>query len=204
MVSNAQKLHLHYPPVKSRNIVKLALDHTNLISNYSVTKYQIIAKTGVSFPRVLWSWGETLYINFNDTHSSEITEITVYGEKEVSVNIGGNPEKVKREFLANLDRIRGLEDQKLNKMLSRVQNETSVGEHRRQGTQQSQNQWRAGAQQSRSNQRRHRNQDSQSYRNKEVQSPQRLPSGRNSAIFVIILATVFFCIFWVLLMAFTF
>lgn len=90
---------------ESKDIVLKAFEQTDGINQYQESKYQIVGKTGVSFPRVLWSYGESVYVDFSETRFSK-TEVEVSAEKEISINIGSDPQKFKRKFLDELDSVR--------------------------------------------------------------------------------------------------
>jgi hypothetical protein len=85
-----------------------AFDRTEGIEKYQKSQHQVVGETGVSFPRVLWSYGENVYVDLSETGESDKTKIDVRAEKEVSVNIGANPEKYKRRFLDELNALREL------------------------------------------------------------------------------------------------
>jgi hypothetical protein len=99
------RLQLDASIKESKDMVLKALERTDGINQYQESKHQIVGKTGVSFPRVLWSYGENIYIDFSETQFSK-TEIEVSAEKEISVNIGSDPQKFKRRFLDELDSVR--------------------------------------------------------------------------------------------------
>lgn len=99
------KLQLDASIKESKDMVLKAFEQTDGINQYRESKYQIVGKTGVSFPRVLWSYGESVYVDFSETRFSK-TEIEVSAEKEISVNIGSNPQKFMRRFLNELDNVR--------------------------------------------------------------------------------------------------
>ncbi|QPV63888.1 hypothetical protein I7X12_04455 [Halosimplex litoreum] len=80
-----------------------AVRQTEGLSKAKETDYQVVGKTGLSFPRVLWSWGEKVYVDIKEMESGQIG-INVRGEKNVPVNIGANPEKFRRRVLDELSR----------------------------------------------------------------------------------------------------
>lgn len=91
---------------ETRQKVINAFDGTDGIRKYQSSQYQVVGETGVSFPRVLWSYGETVYVDLSETGNTNETKIEVRAEKEVPINIGANPEKYKRRFLDELNTLR--------------------------------------------------------------------------------------------------
>ncbi|QDX40852.1 hypothetical protein [Salarchaeum sp. JOR-1] len=101
------ELSLDYPLDDAKDVVKTALERTDGISEIDEGSRQIVGKTGISFPRVLWSYGENIYIDFSDSTDDGQTPIDVWAEKSVWLNIGANPQKYKRAFLTELEDVRG-------------------------------------------------------------------------------------------------
>ena len=91
---------------EAKIVVKEALQRTEGISKVEEGGHQIVGKTGISFPRVLWSYGENVYIEFSDPDEDGKIPIEVRAEKSIWTNIFAQPEKFKREFLSELDEIR--------------------------------------------------------------------------------------------------
>jgi len=100
-------IRLDYTREQARILVKEALRRTRGISVITESQYQIVGKTGISFPRILWSWGEKIYVDISDTESENRVMISVWAEKTVWMNIFANPEKFKRRFLHVLEQLRG-------------------------------------------------------------------------------------------------
>lgn len=100
------RLLLDQPPEDARELVREALRRTGRISEIEEGGYQVVGKTGVSFPRVLWSYGEKIYVDFSDPTDEGKVPIDVRAEKTVWTNITANPERIKREFLTELKAIR--------------------------------------------------------------------------------------------------
>jgi hypothetical protein len=100
-------LLLDYPPDKARDVVKEALRRTVGISDIVEGEHQVVGKTGVSFPRILWSYGENIYVDFSDPTDEGKVPIEVWAEKSIWTNITANPQKFKREFLTELEGVRG-------------------------------------------------------------------------------------------------
>ncbi|TKX64317.1 hypothetical protein [Halorubrum sp. GN12_10-3_MGM] len=99
-------LVVDYSESKTIELIKTALDNTRGISEYYVEGRQIIAKTSVGFPRILWSYGEKLIIDISDsTHGDELV-LNVSADKEIWMNIGANPEKYKRRFVTEFEFLR--------------------------------------------------------------------------------------------------
>lgn len=99
-------LVVDYSESKTIELIKTALDNTRGISEYYVEGRQVIAKTSVGFPRILWSYGEKLIIDISDTtHGDEIV-LNVSADKEIWMNIGANPEKYKRRFITEFESLR--------------------------------------------------------------------------------------------------
>lgn len=101
------EIRLEHPKPEAVQLVKNALDDTDGISEYHEKANQIVAKTSPGFPRILWSYGETLHIDINEAAEDNITPITINGEKDVPINVGANPAKYKQQFLSELESYRG-------------------------------------------------------------------------------------------------
>jgi hypothetical protein len=110
-------LRLEYPPDEARELVKEAFRRTEGISSIEDSTHQIVGKTGVSFPRVLWSYGESVYVDFSDPAEDGAVPIEVWADKSVWMNIGADPEKFKRRFLEALEDVR-------DRPIEDLQNET--------------------------------------------------------------------------------
>jgi hypothetical protein len=91
---------------ESLELIKTALENTEGVSEYFSEGRQVVAKTTVGFPRILWSYGEKLFIDISDSTNDNQTIVEISAEKEVWLNIGANPEKFKRKFISEADRIR--------------------------------------------------------------------------------------------------
>lgn len=100
------ELVLEQPLDESREMVVKAFQRTDGINKYQKSDYQVVGKTGISFPRVLWSYGENVYADLSETGDPHRTKVTVRAEKEVSLNVGGNAQKFKRRFLDELKQVR--------------------------------------------------------------------------------------------------
>lgn len=83
-----------------------AFEQTDGISKIKENEFQVVGKTGMSFPRVLWSYGETIYVDISESQDENKTPISVRGESKVAINIGSNPDKFKRRFLDEINKIR--------------------------------------------------------------------------------------------------
>lgn len=101
------EIRLEYPPDEAREVVKEALRRTHGISSIEESPRQIVGKTGISFPRVLWSWGENVYVDFPDSPDENVVLIEVWAEKAIWMNIFADPQKFKRRFLSTLEELRG-------------------------------------------------------------------------------------------------
>lgn len=86
----------------TRLLVKGALELVDDIESYHENGDIITAKTGFRFGLLTSSYGESLVIAL-DPRDDETTAVTVRGEKNVSVNVGANPDKYILEFLQTLD-----------------------------------------------------------------------------------------------------
>lgn len=104
------ELILNFPREQTVELVEEALERTEGINSTVVSDHQVVGKTGVGFPRVLWSYGEKLYVDISETDSENRTKITIRGEKNVAINIGANPEKFKRRFVDELNALRKVEE----------------------------------------------------------------------------------------------
>lgn len=91
---------------EARKIVKEAFWRTKGIKSVEESRRQIVGKTGISFPRVLWSYGEKVYVDFSDSTDGGEIPIEVTAEKSIWMNIGASPQKYKREFLNELETVR--------------------------------------------------------------------------------------------------
>lgn len=100
------KLILNQSLDESREMVVEAFKRTEGINKFQQSKYQVVGKTGVSFPRILWSYGESVFVDLSETEDSNKTELEVSAEKEVSMNVGGNAKKFQRRFLNELEYLR--------------------------------------------------------------------------------------------------
>lgn len=88
---------------EAKELVREAFRRTEGITQIQEGGRQIVGKTGINFPRVLWSWGENVYVDFSDTGSDDETQLDVWAEKEVWMNITASPEEHKRRFLSELE-----------------------------------------------------------------------------------------------------
>lgn len=100
------ELIIELPREQTVELVQEALKRTEGINSTVVSDHQVVGKTGVEFPRVLWSYGEKIYVDLSETDSENRTNITVRGEKNVALNIGANPDKFKRRFVDELNALR--------------------------------------------------------------------------------------------------
>jgi len=101
------QLQLDCSTVDAKELVTEAFRRTQGISSIEQEGYQVVGKTGVSFPRVLWSYGENIYVDFSDPTEEGKTPIKVWAEKSIWTNITADPQKFKRRFLGELEEIRG-------------------------------------------------------------------------------------------------
>lgn len=101
------QLQLDCSTEDAKELVKEAFRRTQGISSIEQEGYQVVGKTGVSFPRVLWSYGENIYVDFSDPTEDETVPIEVWAEKSIWTNITADPQKFKRRFLGELEDIRG-------------------------------------------------------------------------------------------------
>jgi hypothetical protein len=100
------ELVLDCPREEAREIIVAAFEQTDGISKIESNDFQVVGKTGMSFPRVLWSYGEIIYVDISESENEDKTPISVRGESKVSINIGSNPDKFKRRFLDEVNKIR--------------------------------------------------------------------------------------------------
>ncbi|GAA3862578.1 hypothetical protein [Haloarcula argentinensis] len=91
---------------EARELVKEALWRTEGIKSIEEGRRQIVGKTDISFPRILWSYGENIYIDFSDPTDEGEIPIKVTAEKEIWMNATASPQKYKRQFLDELDAVR--------------------------------------------------------------------------------------------------
>lgn len=164
----------------AKELVKEAFENTRGISEYHDGGRQIVAKTGVSFPRVLWSYGESIYVDFSESTNANQTRIDVWAEKEVSINIGANPERYKRRFLRELDSLREQDETEWGNVNRKQQtaSETNSGNQPVDIPPSSQATTTTDT-------------DGGSSRTKEVKSDYQLSSGSSTAILYAILAMIF-------------
>lgn len=91
----------------SKFIIKTALEETTGIKTYQDKGNQIIGKTGAKLRLFASSYGEKVIININDNQASnKETIISVTGMREVSTNIGSNPEEYVLSFIQTLNSIK--------------------------------------------------------------------------------------------------
>jgi hypothetical protein len=90
----------------SVRVVKAALEQMDSIDEYCEEGSQIIAKTTVDFPRILWSYGETIYIDIHESNTPTTTPIEITAEKDIILNIGSNPQQFKRRLTDIINRRR--------------------------------------------------------------------------------------------------
>ena len=114
-ISYMSQLQLECSTEDARELVKEAFRRTEGISTIEQEGYQIVGKTGVSFPRILWSYGENIYVDFSDPTEDGEVPIEVWAEKSIWTNITADPQKYKRRFLGELENIRGESIEKLQK-----------------------------------------------------------------------------------------
>jgi len=105
-LSDMTNLLLDYSPEEAQKVMKEAFRRTEGIIRVEEGSYQIVGKTGIQFPRVLWSWGENVYVDFSDQTDNGKIPIEVWADKAIWMNIGSNPEKFKRRFLDELKEVR--------------------------------------------------------------------------------------------------
>ncbi|MDL0125966.1 hypothetical protein ACOZ32_09270 [Halobacterium sp. MBLA0001] len=91
---------------QAQEVVKEAFWRTEGIKSIEESRRQIVGKTGISFPRVLWSYGENIYVDFSDPTDEGEIPIEVSAEKSIWTNITASPQKYKRQFLDALDAVR--------------------------------------------------------------------------------------------------
>jgi len=91
---------------EAQEVVKEAFWRTEGIGSIEESSRQIVGKTGISFPRVLWSYGENIYVDFSDPSDGGEIPIEVTAEKSIWTNITASPQKYKRQFLNALDTVR--------------------------------------------------------------------------------------------------
>lgn len=91
---------------EARKVVKEAFWRTEGIKSIEEGSRQIVGKTDVSFPRVLWSYGENIYVDFSDPTDGGAIPIEVSAEKAIWTNITASPQKFKRQFLNELETVR--------------------------------------------------------------------------------------------------
>lgn len=100
------EVFLDKPLDEARETAVRAFDRTTGITKYQKSQHQVVGETGISFPRVLWSYGESVYVDLSETGEPNETKLHVSAEKEVPINIGASPEKYKRRFLDELNALR--------------------------------------------------------------------------------------------------
>lgn len=105
-LSDMTNLLLDYSPEEAQKVMKEAFRRTEGIIRVEEGSYQLVGKTGIQFPRVLWSWGENVYVDFSDQTDDGKIPIEVWADKAIWMNIGANPEKFKRRFLDELKEVR--------------------------------------------------------------------------------------------------
>lgn len=107
------RLILEYPLEDAKQLVREAFYRTHGISSVQEGQRQIVGKTGISFPRVLWSWGEYVYADFSDTGNDGQVQVDIWAEKAVWMNITAKPQTFKRRFLSQLEALRGINAQEI-------------------------------------------------------------------------------------------
>lgn len=93
---------LNQPIADTRLLVKGALELIDDIKSYNETDGEIVAKTGFRFGLLASSYGESLTISIHPRDDAT-TVVSVHGEKNVTVNVGANPDKYVLEFFQTLD-----------------------------------------------------------------------------------------------------
>ena len=107
-----RQIQLSCNGLTAKKMVKSALESTDSVLQYHESEDRIIAKTGFNF----WSWGEVLFIDFEATDQNEATLIAVYAKEDLGrLDATANPEKVKQDFLSQLDWLRGLSKEELER-----------------------------------------------------------------------------------------
>lgn len=99
-------LVLDVPRREAKELIVEAFERTDGISKITTSSHQVVGKTGISFPRVLWSYGETVYADLSESKDGDRTPISISGEKRVALNVGANPEKFQRRLIDEIDELR--------------------------------------------------------------------------------------------------
>lgn len=104
-----------HPRSDSKTIVKAAFENCSGIKTYHDDGIRVIGKTGASMGLITSSYGEKIIVEIpEDQTSSSETMVSVSGQKEVSANIGADPEK----HVSNVIRsINNLKNKKISDVL---------------------------------------------------------------------------------------
>jgi polyribonucleotide nucleotidyltransferase len=88
-------------------IVKAAFEISNGIKTYYDDGTRVTGKSGTSFGLLASSYGEQIIVEIPDYQPSETeTMVSVTGKKEVSANIGADPEKYVSQVINNINKIK--------------------------------------------------------------------------------------------------
>lgn len=100
-------LTIPHPREDAKTVVKAAFEDTEGIETYYDDGTRITGKTGGSLGLLVSSYGESVVVDVpHNQRRDDETEITVIGEREVSANIGADPEKYVSRFVRSLNAIK--------------------------------------------------------------------------------------------------
>jgi Fe2+ transport system protein B len=95
------------PRDDAKQILKTSFELTEGIETYNDQNTTIIGKTGSDFGLLVSSYGEEIIAEIPEHQPNDKeTEVTITGEKEVSVNIGADPQKYVSRFERNINKIK--------------------------------------------------------------------------------------------------
>ncbi|GAB7118148.1 hypothetical protein [Natrinema pallidum] len=97
-----------HPREDAKTVVKAAFEDCSDIDTYFDDGIRITGKTGASLGLITSSYGEKVIIEVPENQASETeTMVSVTGEKEVSANIGADPEKYISRVIKSINDIKG-------------------------------------------------------------------------------------------------
>lgn len=105
-----RKLLLEYPKDGARELIRAAFGQSSGIKSYTSQEYYMLGKTGFYFG----SWRTNVKVSFPETDKTEKTPIVVETTKVVSINITSREKRIHREFLSQLDALRGYSTEQLS------------------------------------------------------------------------------------------
>lgn len=96
-----------HPREDAKIVVKAALEDCSGIKTYHDRGARIVGKTGASIGLIKSSYGEKVIVEIpQDQTSGTKTMVSITGEKEVSTNIGANPDKYVSQLTRKINDIK--------------------------------------------------------------------------------------------------